>query len=136
MKRIILAIFLILALTASVSAYEMDDTVIDGLNVSTHPDAVLNQHPDKDVLLVFDSASCVYCDLLKQNVLSNPDVQKVLNDKCIVALVDVNKHADLALKYKAYGTPTTVIVNKTGDEVQRIEGYVESDEFLDALKEI
>lgn len=136
MKRIVLAIFLMLALMASLSAYEMDDTVIDGLNVSTHPDAVLNQPHDKNVMLVFDSASCVYCDMLKENVLSNPDVQKVLNDKYIVALVDVSKNTDLALKYKAYGTPVTVILNQSGDEIYRIEGYVESDDFLDGLKGI
>lgn len=136
MKRIVLAIFLMLALMASLSAYEMDDTVINGLNVSTHPDAVLNQPHDKNVMLVFDSDTCVYCDMLKENVLSNPDVQKELNDKYIVALVDVNKNADLALKYKAYGTPVTVILNQSGDEIYRIEGYVESDDFLDGLKGI
>lgn len=136
MKRIILAMLLMMTLMLAVSAYEMDDTIIDGLNVTTSVEAVLNQHPDKNVMLVFDSKSCAYCDMLKENVLGNPDVQKELNDKYIVVLVDVNKHADIALKYKIYGTPSTVILNKTGDEIYRIYGYVESDEFLDAIKEI
>lgn len=136
MRRIILAVFLILTLTLTVSAYEMDNTIIDGLNVTTSVESVLNEKQDKNVMLVFDSDSCVYCDLLKENVLANPDVQKELNDKYIVVLVDVNKHSDIALKYKAYGTPTTVILNQSGDEIYRIEGYVESDEFLNGLKEI
>lgn len=136
MKKIILAIFLILTLTSAVSAYEIDNTTIDGLNVTDDVNDVLGQKQDKNVMLIFDSNSCVYCDLLKENVLADSNVQKELNDNYIVVLVDINKHADIAAKYDIYGTPTTVVLNSSGDEIYKLEGYVESDEFLDAIKEI
>lgn len=136
MKKIILAIFLILALALSVSAYEIDDSIIDGLNTTTDVSDVLSQNQDKNVMLVFDRDSCVYCDLFKQNTLSNSKVQKELNENYIVCIVDINKHPDVADKYDVFGTPVTVVLNSTGDEVLRFEGDYQSDEFLEGLKEI
>lgn len=136
MKRIVLAVFLILALTLAVSAYEVDDTVIDGLNTTSDVSDVLSQKQDRNVVLIFDSESCIYCDLLKENTLSDSDVQKELNENYIVCIVDTDSHPDLAEEYAIFGTPITVVLNSTGDEVYRIEGYIESDEFLNDLKEI
>lgn len=136
MKKIILAVFLMLTLTMAVSAYEVDDSVIDGLNTTSDVNAVLSEKTDKKVMLVFDSDSCVYCDLFKQNVLSDSEVQSVLNDNYTVVFVDINKYYDISDKYKVFGTPTTVVINPDGDEIYRLEGYVESDEFLDGLRAI
>ena len=136
MKKIILAIFLMMTLTLAVSAYEVDDTFINGLNTTDDVSDVLGQKQDKNVMLIFDQDSCVYCDLLKENVLSDSNVQKELNSNYIVVIVDINKYPDVAAKYNVFGTPTTVVVNSTGDEIYRLEGYVESDEFQNALKEI
>lgn len=138
MKKILLVMFLIFTLTftLTVSAYEIDNTTIDGLNLASDVNDVLGQKQDKNVMLIFDSDSCVYCDLLKENLLSDSNIQKELNDKYVVVLVDINKRPDLAGKYLVHGTPTTVILNSNGDEIYKLEGYVESDEFLDVLKEI
>lgn len=78
MKRIVLAIFLMLTLTMAVSAYELDSSIVDGLNVTDDVDDVLSQKQDKNVMLVFDQDSCVYCDLFKENVLADANVQKEL----------------------------------------------------------
>lgn len=136
MKRIVLALFLTVALASAVCAYEMDDTVIGGLNITDDVDDVLSHKQDKMVMLVFDSDTCVYCDLFKENVLADSNVQKELNDKYIVTLVDISEHPDVADEYDIFGTPITVVLDENGNEVYRLEGYVESDEFLDGLKEI
>lgn len=54
MKRILLAIFLMMTLTLAVSAYEVDDSIVDGLNTTDDVDGVLAQKQDKNVMLVFD----------------------------------------------------------------------------------
>ena len=136
MKRIVLAIFLMLMLTMAVSAYELDSSIINGLNVTDDVDDVLSQKQDKNVMLVFDQDSCVYCDLFKDNVLSDANVQKELNDNYIVVIVDINRHPDVAGQYNVFGTPTTVVIDSNGNIVYRLEGYVESDRFLDGLKGI
>ena len=136
MKRILLAIFLMMTLTLAVSAYEVDDAVVDGLNTTDDVDGVLAQKQDKNVMLVFDQENCVYCDLFKDNVLANANVPKELNGNYIVVIVDINRHPGVADEYNVFGTPTTVVIGTDGNEVYRLEGYVEVDEFLNALKEI
>lgn len=43
---------------------------------------------------------------------------------------------DLAKKYNVRGYPTTVFVNPEGEEIDRIVGYLPTDEFLQELKRI
>lgn len=135
---VILAIFAILAISATVSAVDFDDKTIQGLNVTSDIDAALNmsQNQNKTVVIVFDQDSCQYCDMFKKDVLSNPDVQKELNKKCAVVLVDINKQPDVANRYKVFGTPTTQFLDSHGNEIEKIEGYVDANEFLTKLKGI
>ena len=86
--------------------------------------------------MIFDQDNCVYCDMLKKDVLSNAQVIDELNNKSVVVIVNINEHPELATKYKAYGTPTTVILDSNQHEIGRIEGYVEANEFLKTLQGI
>ncbi|WP_407424874.1 thioredoxin family protein [Methanobrevibacter sp.] len=140
MKRyvIISLVMLILASTMAVSAIDFENTTIRGLNITTDVDGALSeaQIQNKSVALLFDQDSCVYCEILKDDVLSNSTVQKELNEKYIVVLVDINKNPEIAGKYDIFGTPTIQFLKPNGTEAGKIEGYLESDEFLNAIKEI
>ncbi len=141
MKKYILiglVLSVLLTLTMAVSAVDFDSQAIPGLNVTTDVDGAFNlsQTHNKTVAIIFDQDSCVYCDMLKDNVLSDKNVQKELNEKCIVLLVDINKNPQMATKYNVFGTPTVHFVDGNGKTVQKIEGYVESNEFLDVIKGI
>ena len=96
-------------------------------------DAKLN---NKTVLLIFDQESCYYCDLLKKDVLSDSEVQNILNENYTVVIVDVNEEYSLAAEHRVVGTPTSIFLDSNGQEIGRIDGYVSSDELLDKLKEI
>ena len=140
MKKYVLVclVILILASTIAVSAVDFENTTIKGLNITTDVDGALSeaQSQNKNVALIFDQDSCVYCEILKDDVLSNSTVQKELNEKYIVVLVDINKNPDIAGKYKIFGTPAIQFLKPDGTEAGKIEGYLESDDFLNALKEI
>lgn len=141
MKKYILIgllISVLLALTLTVSAVDFDDKAVPGLNVTTDVDGAFNlsQSQNKTLAIIFDQDSCVYCDMLKKDVLSDKNVQKELNDKCIVLIVDINRNPQIAAKYTVFGTPAVHFIDPTGKTVQKIDGYVECDEFLDALKGI
>lgn len=140
MKKYVLIgfIILLLTLTAAVSAVEFENTTIKGLNITTDVNGALSeaQSQNKSVALIFDQDSCVYCEMLKDDVLSNSTIQKELNEKYIVVLVDINRNPDTAEKYKVFGTPTVKFLNPDCKEIAEIEGYVDSDEFLKVLKEI
>lgn len=141
MKRyilIIIGIFAVLSLMSCVYSADMENTTIDGLNITTDFNYALNlsQAQNKTVVMIFDSDSCVYCDLFKEDVLSNSDVQKELNNNFIALLVDINKNPEIADEYNVFGTPIIHFTDSTGKSIAKIEGYVDSDEFLQSLKEI
>lgn len=138
MKKLVLLAALLLVICAASMAFVSASDSIDGLNTTDDLNQALKDAKDlnKSVMIVFDQDSCVYCDIFKQDVLSNPNVQKVLNDKYIVAVVDINKNPDVATKYKVFGTPITVFVNGDGSEISRVEGCPHADEFLNLIKGI
>ncbi|MBR5503749.1 MAG: thioredoxin family protein [Methanobrevibacter sp.] len=135
----IMTIFLVCGALASVSAENTyDDSLIDGLNVSYDLSESLNDAKleNKTVMLVFDQDSCIYCEMLKDGTLSDSDVQKEINEKFIPVIIDVNKDYDTADKYDVFGTPLIVFVDDSGDEIGRIEGYVDSSEFLQEINNL
>lgn len=140
MKKYVLILMAVMLLAATSEVYgaDFDNSTVSGLNMTTDIDVAFNasQSENKPVAIIFDQESCVYCDMLKENVLSNADVQKELNGKCVVLLVDINKNPDLADKYDVVGTPIIKFVDSTGKLIGGIDGYVDAGEFLNELKEI
>lgn len=133
-----LAIILTLTLTMAVSAVGQEDQTVQGLNSTRDIGLAFNesQSQNKTLLIIFDQESCVYCDMLEENTLSDVNVQKELNENYVVLFVDINKDYDVAEKYQVFGTPIIHVVSPEGKDLGKIEGYVESDEFLSELKGI
>lgn len=131
MKKLIF-VFLVLAVLAFTvsSVFAVDNT--------TDLEKAIDdaQAQNKSVFIIFDQKSCVYCDMLKENTLTNGDVEKQLDENYIVVIVDINRQPQIAGDYEVFGTPTIVILDSSANETARIEGYVEADELLDTLKEI
>ena len=139
-KNIIIIIALICSIITlyAILSDNSDNQIVNGLNSTSNLTKALNnaQLENKKVLLIFDQDSCYYCDLFKEDTLSNPEVQEILNKKYIVVYIDINKEGATASKYQIFGTPSTIFLNKNKKELYRIEGYVPADEFLKTLKEI
>lgn len=135
----ILTLFLISGFIVSVSAENAyDDKYIDGLNVSFDLEQSLKDAKleNKTVMVIFDQKSCVYCEILKENTLTDSKVQDLINEKYIPTIVDVNKNPMIASNYNVYGTPTIVFVSGDEDFVYQIDGYLDAEEFLDELNQI
>lgn len=134
----IFAVIGLLTLTSAVYSLDYDDSQIQGLNVTTDIDGAFNasQTQNKTLAIIFDQDSCVYCDILKENVLSDENVQKELNENFIVLLVDINKNPGIAQKYKIYGTPTIQFLDSNGNDIDKIEGCPEKEDFLNVIKRI
>lgn len=139
MKKYILIVALICFIAVISAVYGVDgDVSISGLNVTTDVNNAFSASHDenKTLVIIYDQDSCVYCEMFKENVLGNVNVQKHLNDGYVVLLVDINKNPDMAGKYNVFGTPTVQFLNPDGKEIKKVEGYVGADEFLKTLKEI
>jgi len=133
-----LILFIAIISISSVTGIDYNDQVVDGLNSTLDIEQAFNdsQINNKSVLLIFDQDTCYYCDLFKQDVLSDEDVQSQLNENFIVVFVDINEQYTVAEQLQVMGTPTSAILDSNGQEIARIDGYVSSDDFLDAIKEI
>lgn len=135
-----IVVLMILIAGISIAAVSSADThqLVDGLNCTSNITQAMSDagSQNKTMMLLFDQDSCYYCDLLKSDVLENKDVQKVLNDKFIVVDIDINKDSQLAADYKVLGTPIVAFLDSNNTEMNRIEGYVSADEFMDSIKEI
>ena len=94
MKKHVLIVLAVamLTLTSVVYVLDFDDSQISGLNVTTDIDGAFSESKaqNKTLAIIFDQDNCVYCDMFKEDVLSNRDVQKELNEHYIVLFVDIH----------------------------------------------
>lgn len=90
----------------------------------------------RNVMIIFDGAACIYCEYLKDQTLTDPAVQKEINENDIILITETSQSPELADELDIHGTPTTVIFDENGKELDRLEGYAPPDEYLVYLKEI
>lgn len=138
--KIPIIILFILITAASLTAVSSigSDQIVDGLNSTSNLTQALSdaQSQNRTLCIYFEQDSCYYCDLFKSDVLSNKDVQDILNDKFVFTNVDINQNPQLSGELQVLGTPTVVFLDSNNKEIDRVGGYVPADEFLTALKEI
>ena len=134
MKKLMFVMVILAILTLCLSVNFAGEPLNNTTDLTKALDDAHNQN--KSVLIVFDQKSCVYCDILKEDTLSDENVKKQLNENYIVVIVDINDQPEIADKYGIYGTPTMVILDSSSKELSRIEGYLGTDEFLKELSEV
>ena len=81
MRKNVMVLLILAILTVSVSA----SFAANPINNTTALSGAINQaHAEnKKVMIVFDQKSCMYCDMFKNDVLSNGDVISELNKNYI-----------------------------------------------------
>lgn len=119
------------------SKYYVGD-YIDGLYFCTDLEKAFKDAKahHRNVMIIFDGAACVYCEYLKEDTLTDSTVQKEINENYIILITQTSESPELADELDIHGTPTTVIFDENGKELDRVEGYAPPDEYLDYLKEI
>jgi thiol:disulfide interchange protein DsbD len=119
------------------SKYYVDD-FIDGLYFCNDLEYAFKEAKahNKNVMIIFDGAACIYCEYLKEGTLTDPSVQKEINENNILLITESSESPELFQELDIYGTPTTVILDQDGNELGRIDGYEPPEEYLSDLKEI
>jgi thiol:disulfide interchange protein DsbD len=93
---------------------------------------------NKKIIIDFYADWCIPCKELDANTFSNEKV--IAASSNFVALkADMTKSLSpevetLKNKYNIVGVPTVLIINSKGEEVQRLTGFVNADEFLKLLQ--
>ena len=119
------------------SKYYVDD-FIDGLYFCNDFEYAFKEAKahNRNVMIIFDGAACIYCEYLKEGTLTDPSVQKEINENNILLITESSESPELFQQLDVYGTPTTVILDPDGNELGRIDGYEPPEEYLRDLKEI
>lgn len=95
---------------------------------------------DKPVIIDFYADWCIPCKELDASTFSNPDVIKA-SKEYLTLKANMTKSLSpevesLRDKFNIVGVPTLLILNKKGNEVKRITGYVDAQEFYNIIKNI
>lgn len=136
--------FLLIAITALVcfgsalygkSSKNKDDGTPAGWLTNVEEAIKIAEKENKSVLILFTGSDwCGFCVRLHDNVLVKNDFKKLLKKKIVAVYLDFPRRKSmtedakkynraLAQKYGVRGFPTTIILNKKGEETGRLPGY-------------
>jgi thiol:disulfide interchange protein DsbD len=90
------------------------------------------QVENKPVMLYFHTSWCSWCEEMDDNTLSDVEVIQKSFD-FVTINIDADDRGDLKSRYDVYKYPTVVFLDATGNETNRVTGYVPSHVFLQAM---
>jgi thioredoxin-like negative regulator of GroEL len=85
----------------------------------------------RPLVIDFGTENCVYCKLLDARTFRDPEIVRLLNERCVPLKVDAQRHATLANALHIQNYPTLVFASPEGKILGYQEGFVEAP----ALKE-
>ncbi|NOY11960.1 MAG: thioredoxin family protein [Archaeoglobi archaeon] len=90
---------------------------------------------NKSVLVFVASPTCVWCERMKSDVFSDPEVMERLETKYVPAYVDTTRDRDAVMQIAAlfggdFATPAFIIYSPSGKPVDGWVGYMPKQDFL------
>jgi len=107
----------------------------DGFEWHTSLDKALEKASvtGKDVLVIFSASWCPACRQMEEDTLQNDEVMKRISENYIGVRIDVDSNPELSSEYRIYGVPTIIILDSSGNQIRRSEGYMSPQEFMSFL---
>jgi thiol:disulfide interchange protein len=90
----------------------------------------------KPVMLDFYTTWCGWCKRLDQTTLADGQVQKALAGVVPLRLDAEREGRELAQRFGVRSFPTIIFLDASGQEIERIPGFVGPDAFLQRLDEV
>lgn len=91
---------------------------------------------DKPILVYFWAIWCQFCEKFETETLPDPGVTEVLTNDFVLVAIDLDEDRDTANKYSVSYPPQELFLDKNGNIIQRIPGFVEADRFLPTIVQI
>ncbi|MFN8391744.1 MAG: DUF255 domain-containing protein [Bdellovibrionota bacterium] len=110
-----------------------------------HADAISWQHAldettftkakkeNRLVILDLEAVWCHWCHVMEEQTYSKPDIQKLIGERYIAVRIDQDARPDLGNRYRDYGWPATIIFNSSGEELDKLSGFVEPQQMAKLL---
>ena len=98
-------------------------------------DIILDKNIEKMVLLDFETDWWTWCDRLDNDTFSNKKIIDFANNHLISLKIDAEKGSGPMQKekYRVRGYPTIIVLDNSGNELDRIVGYLPPEDFLKEL---
>ncbi len=99
-------------------------------HTSIEPGIAEAKNSSKHVFLYFRSETCYWCIRFEQEALSDKRVIDKLNKNFVLISIDTFKQENVSLNLNVRNTPYMIFFTKDGEEISRIPGYLQTDDFL------
>lgn len=94
------------------------------------------EQEDKPVMIYFWAIWCQFCEKFETETLPHPEVKKILTNDYVLVAIDLDEDRAIANKYGVSYPPYELFLDKKGNIIKRIPGFVEASSFLPAIIEI
>jgi thiol:disulfide interchange protein len=85
---------------------------------------------DKHVFIDFETTWCGPCKSMDEWIWTDAEVAQVMNEKYVGVKLDGDIEKAIVAKYAVKGYPTMIVVDATGKEQWRADGYQSSKDML------
>ena len=111
---------------------------LGGVSFHTSIEPGINEakNSSKPVFLYFRSETCYWCIRFEEEALSDKRVIDKLNKNFVLISIDTIKQKNVALNLGVRSTPFMIFFTKDGEEISRIPGYLQTDDFLVKLDSV
>jgi uncharacterized protein YyaL (SSP411 family) len=76
------------------------------------------------VILDLEAVWCHWCHVMEQQTYDNPAIIKIIQNHFIAVRTDQDARPDLSIRYQDFGWPATIILNKNGQEIVELAGFI------------
>ena len=94
------------------------------------------QQEDKPVMVYFWAIWCTWCEKFETETLPNPAVSKVLTEDFVLVAIDLDEDRGTANKYGVAVPPYELFLDKNGEVLERVPGFVEANRFLPRINAV
>jgi thiol:disulfide interchange protein DsbD len=91
------------------------------------------QKEDRHIIADFYSEKCPWCDRLEDSTFTHPEVIGLFKDMIFVK-AEAKKDSALRDRYEIAGFPTVILMKSSGEEIDRIYGYLPPEEFVSTIQ--
>lgn len=111
---------------------------LGGVTFHTSLPAVINESKDlnKPIFLYFRSETCYWCIVFEEEALSDDRVMDVLNNNFVLISIDQIRQKKIAANLNVWSSPYMIFFEGNGEEILRIPGYINKEDFLVKLNEV
>ncbi len=90
---------------------------------------------EKPVFAYFRSDYCGWCRKFEEETFTNQSVIRILNENFILVSIDVYAQKNETRYFRVQGTPAEIFLDSSGNEIKRISGYTETENFLNTIRD-